>query len=225
MLTLCPSDDLLWRWPPFLSRRVSNRLGMLAFMLAEGSDCEGIDRIAASCANGSSAGSGGGRRIERRGVDEESEGVGADQKPNGSRLSCKEQLGHPPGCSGVMSRNRVWSGVRVDQAARIWIASRRERVGKYVGASVGAISVGGSRFQVTVVDRPSPKVWRVVWRKCYQTDCTGKGGISAGARCCYVRRPTREAWAELAVVYTEYAVHYTSRRAPGGLQSGQWVWC
>lgn len=55
---------------------------------------------------------GGGRRSGRGGVEveDESEGVGADQKPNGSRLSCEEQLGHP--------LRLLWEGGRDDQAAK-----------------------------------------------------------------------------------------------------------
>lgn len=34
--TLWPSEDLLWRWLPFLSLRVSSRFGMLAFILSGG---------------------------------------------------------------------------------------------------------------------------------------------------------------------------------------------
>lgn len=30
-----PSEDLLWRWLPFLSRRVSSLFGMLAFILSD----------------------------------------------------------------------------------------------------------------------------------------------------------------------------------------------
>lgn len=108
---------------------------------------------------GSRSGGGQGRRR----VEEESGGVGADQKPNGSRLSGKEQLGHPPG----------------DQTAKFWKTSQI-RVGKYTkGANVGAIRAGGSKFQVVVVDRPSPKDWRV---------CGANVTLSARVWRCELRR-------------------------------------
>lgn len=44
--TLWPSEDLLWRWLPFLSRRVSSRFGMLAFILCGG--CSEADTVAGS---------------------------------------------------------------------------------------------------------------------------------------------------------------------------------
>lgn len=100
---------------------------MLAFMMMGGSGYEEIAAVAGSCcAGGGSAGSEAGvEAVEGKGEEgsrKRAEGFGADQKPNGSRLSCKEQLGHPLD----------------DQMARFWKASRRRGVRKYTkGANVG----------------------------------------------------------------------------------------
>lgn len=89
--TLCPSEDLLLRWPSFLSRRVSNRFGILAFMMV--SNCEGSAE-SSLCCPGEVDGTGmgttkiGSRRGARGGRGSK------DQKPSGSRLSCKERQEH-----------------------------------------------------------------------------------------------------------------------------------
>lgn len=46
-----PSEDLLWRWLPFLSRRVSSRFGMLAFIFSDGC-AEAITVAGSGCSAG-----------------------------------------------------------------------------------------------------------------------------------------------------------------------------